>query len=63
MRLLLTCREASEVLRVSPDTVRAMLNRGELEGFQSRKTTRITVASIERLVGEAVAAEFSTTAT
>ena len=56
---LLTCREASELLRVSPDTIRAMLSRGELDGFQSRKTTRITVASIERLVGEAVAAELS----
>jgi hypothetical protein len=32
-----------------------MLHRGELDGFQSRKTTRITLASIERLVGEAVA--------
>ena len=57
MPQLLTCRETSEVLRVHPDTVRAMLSRGELEGFQSRKTTRITLASIERLVGETVTTE------
>ncbi len=34
MRLLLTSGEACEALRVVPETLRAMLRRGQLEGFR-----------------------------
>jgi excisionase family DNA binding protein len=48
---LLTAREARDLLRVSPATLRAMLDRGELEGFRSGRITRVMAASVERLVG------------
>ena len=48
---LMTAKEAGRALRVSPDTVRAMLARGDLEGFVSGKVTRVTVRSVERLLG------------
>jgi excisionase family DNA binding protein len=48
---LLTSGEACQVLRVTPETLRAMLRRGELEGFQVGRLTRITRESVERLSG------------
>ena len=51
MRFLKTI-EVAEVLRVSDETVRAMLRRGDLEGFRSGRSIRIKQESVERLVGQ-----------
>ena len=51
---MLTGHEASTLLRVRPETIGAMIRRGALDGFVNGKTTRVTLASIERLVGARV---------
>ena len=48
---LLTATETSEFLRVSRETVRAMLVRGDLKGFSRGRVTRITLESVQELVG------------
>lgn len=48
---LLTGTEASKLLRISRETVRAMLERGDLKGFSRGRVTRITLESVEALVG------------
>ena len=49
---MLTATEVSTILRVSRDTVRRMIERGDLAGFQRGKITRVTLESVEELVGE-----------
>ena len=51
MLTFLTKPETAALIRVHPDTVQAMLDRGDLEGFQSGRITRISAASVERLIG------------
>lgn len=51
---ILTATEASQILRVSRDTIRRMIERGDLSGFQRGKITRVTRDSVERLVGEPI---------
>ena len=51
MRFLKTI-EVARLLRVSEETVRAMLRRGDLDGFRSGRSIRIRQESVERLVGE-----------
>ncbi len=53
---MLTATEAGGILRVSRDTIRRMIERGDLAGFQRGKITRVTVKSLERLIGERVPA-------
>ena len=53
-RQVVTTAEASEILGVSPATVRRMHARGDLKGFLGRGMGRITVASIEELLGEPI---------
>ena len=48
---VLTTAETAALLRVCPATVRRMVHRGELDGIIRRSLTRITVDSIERLLG------------
>jgi excisionase family DNA binding protein len=48
--VLLTSRETCEALRVAPETVRAMLRRGDLEGFRVGRVTRVARESVERLL-------------
>ena len=48
---LLTSGETCEVLRVVPETVRAMLRRGDLDGFHVGRVTRVSRESVERLSG------------
>ena len=52
---LLTAAEVSEMLRVTRQTVRKMIERGELKGFQCGRITRITRDSVEHLVGTPLA--------
>ncbi len=49
--MFFTKAETAALLRIHGDTVRAMLLRGDLEGFQSGRITRIRVDSVERLIG------------
>ncbi len=51
MRTTLNCREVMRLLRVTRATVRAMLGRGDLRGFQRGKVIRIDPRSVERLLG------------
>lgn len=53
MEALLTVREASRVLRISPPTVRRLLTKGELRGFRVGKVIRLERGSVERLLGRA----------
>ena len=48
---VLTTSEAAEVLRVCPATIRRMIRRGELDGVTRCSLGRVTLASIERLLG------------
>ena len=50
----LTSSEVSRVLGVSRDTVRAMLDRGELSGFRSGRVVRLRRDSVEQLVGSPI---------
>ena len=47
---MLTAKEVAGVLRVTRQTVKKLIERGELEGFSSGKLTRVTPESLERLV-------------
>ena len=49
-RPMVTANEAARILRVTRQTVRAMIERGELEGFSRGKLTRVTAESLERLM-------------
>ena len=53
-RQVVTTAEASEILGVSAATIRRMHSRGELRGFLSKGMGRITVASIEEVLGEPI---------
>ncbi len=53
-RQVVSTAEASEILGVSTATVRRMHERGDLRGFLSKGLGRITVASIEELLGEPI---------
>ncbi len=53
-RQVVTTAEASEILGVSAATVRRMHARGDLKGFLRKGMGRITVASIEELLGEPI---------
>ena len=53
---LLTTAEAGGILRVSTDTVLRMLERGDLRGFRSAKTTRVFADSVELLLGQPIEA-------
>lgn len=48
---LLKRNEVAELLRVHPHTVRRLIRTGHLTGFIAGKTTRVTVESVEQLVG------------
>ena len=48
---VLTTAEAAELLRVCPATIRRMIRRGDLDGVTRRSLGRVTLASIERLLG------------
>lgn len=48
-RQFLTTKEVAELLRISRDTVRRMFARGDLRGFCTRKTMRISVDSIRAI--------------
>ena len=48
---VLTTGEAAELLRVCPATIRRMIRRRELDGGTRRSLGRVTLASIERLLG------------
>lgn len=48
---VLTISEAAELLRVCPATIRRMIRRGQLDGVTRRSLGRVTLASIERLLG------------
>ena len=52
--ILLTKKEAADILKVCPTTIRRMMNRGDLEGFRVGKITRITRKSLEKLIGLAI---------
>lgn len=47
---LLTTAEVGRLLRVSQETVRAMLERGDLEGFRVGRVVRIRKASVQRIL-------------
>ena len=49
---LLTTAEVGGLLRVSQETVRAMLARGDLEGFKAGRVVRVRKDSVERLLNE-----------
>ena len=51
LTLLMTKREAADLLRVCPATILRMIRRGDLRGFTVAKTTRVTIESIESLLG------------
>ncbi len=53
-RQVVSTAEAAEILGVSPSTVRRMHARGVLNGFLGKSLGRITVASIEKLLGEPI---------
>lgn len=53
-RQVVSTAEAAEILGVSIATVRRMHERGDLRGFLSKSLGRITVASIEELLGEMI---------
>ena len=44
-------RKVAAILGVHLDTVGAMLDRGDLQGFRSGRLTRIRIDSLERLIG------------
>ena len=52
--ILLTKKEAADILKVCPTTVRRMMKRGDLEGFRVGKITRITRKSLEHLIGQPI---------
>ena len=52
---LLTAAEVGAMLRVTRQTVRKMIQRGDLEGFQCGRITRVTRDSVEHLVGTPLA--------
>ena len=43
--------EVAEILRVCPETVRRWIHSGHLRGFIVGKSTRVTVESVEKLLG------------
>ena len=51
---LLKKSEAAKLLGVHPDTVGRLLRRGQLSGYSTGTFTRITVGSIEALLGESI---------
>ena len=53
-RQVVSTAEAAKILDVSTATVRRMHKRGTLKGFLSKGMGRITVASIEELLGEPI---------
>lgn len=50
-RMAVTLKEAADALAVSPDTIRRMFDRGELDGFRYRRVVRISVASLGAILG------------
>lgn len=50
-RATVTAAEAGRVLGVDPRTVRAMIDRGDLTGRRSDRTTYVTIASLRRFIG------------
>ena len=52
--MLLTKKEAADILKVCPATVRRMMKRGDLKGFRVGKITRITRQSLEHLIGQPI---------
>ena len=55
MNETLNARETMQLLRISRDTLRAMLASGELRGFERGKVIRIDRRSVEELLrGRAV---------
>lgn len=49
---LLTVKEASELLRVSPTTIRRYIKSGKLEGLQYGRDMKVKQESIEKLIKE-----------
>ena len=45
---LLTIKEVEKILKLSPSTIRRMVNQGELNGYPVRKGIRIEKQSIEQ---------------
>lgn len=48
-KALLTVPEVADRLRIAEPTVRAMLRRGTLKGFQDGRLIRVTVESVDAL--------------
>lgn len=48
---VLTISETAEYLKVTPQTVHALINRGELRRFKVGRSTRIPAADVYGLVG------------
>ena len=51
MKETLNARETMELLRISRETLRAMLASGELRGFERGKVVRVDRRSVEKLLG------------
>ena len=47
----LNARETMEILRISRETLAALLESGELQGFQKGKVIRVSRRSVEELLG------------
>lgn len=50
-RATVTAAEAARVLGVDPRTVRAMIDRGDLTGRRSDRTTYVGIPSLLRFIG------------
>ena len=57
--LALRVRQAAEVLSVSENMVFKLIREGKLEKIKIGRSTRITVAELERFIGEGPAMEAS----
>ncbi len=51
---LMTVQEVSERLRLTTETIRRLIRRGELAGFRAGRSYRVPKKAIERLDNESV---------
>jgi excisionase family DNA binding protein len=58
----MNCAEVMRTLRLSRETVKEMLDRGELRGFRRGNVIRIARRSVDRLLGREDAEERSSSA-
>ena len=47
---IMTVQEVADALRVSAETVRNLIQRGELQGFRVGRVWRVRLDSVDRLV-------------